>query len=63
MTSFSLFAVGYLILMAGLAYGAYILNVPTQWIVVGVLVLLGLGVMKAVAKTRHRDPIEPPPQH
>ncbi len=55
MSSFGLFAIGYVLLMAGFAYAAYLFNVPQQWIIVGGLVLLGLGVMKAVSKTRAKD--------
>jgi hypothetical protein len=56
MSSFGLFAVGYVLLMAGLLYAAaYLFNLPTGWIIAGGLVLLGLGVMKAVSKTRVRD--------
>jgi len=55
MSSFGLFALGYVLLMAGLAYAAHLFSVPQQWIIVGGLVLLGLGVMKAVSKTRVKD--------
>lgn len=56
MSSFGLFAIGYLFLLAGLLYAAaYIFNLPMQWIILGGLVLLGLGVMKAVSKTRKKD--------
>ncbi|MBI1252258.1 MAG: hypothetical protein GC189_12395 [Alphaproteobacteria bacterium] len=60
MTSFILFGLGYVLLLAGLVYAAVVLGVATQWIVAGALVLAGLGVMKTVSKTRHRDPVEPP---
>jgi hypothetical protein len=33
--------------------------VSPTWIGVGLLVLLGLGVMSAVKRTRRRDPPEP----
>jgi hypothetical protein len=55
MSSFGLFAIGYVVLLAGLGYAAYLFNVPQQWIIVGGLVMLGLGVMKAVSKTKVRD--------
>ena len=56
MSAFWLYVIGFLVLLAGLAYGAYLLAVPTQWIGVGALVLVGLGVMSGVAKTKRRDP-------
>lgn len=55
MSSFGLFTIGYIVLLAGLAYAAYLFNAPQQWIIVGGLVLVGLGVMKAVSKTRPKD--------
>jgi hypothetical protein len=58
MSSFSLFTVGYVIVVIGLAYAAYLVNVPREWIIVGLLVLAGLGVMKGVSKTKPRDPVE-----
>jgi hypothetical protein len=60
MSAFVLFAFGYVLLLTGLIYAAVVLGAPTHWIVIGALVFAGLGVMKAVSKTRHRDPVEPP---
>jgi hypothetical protein len=55
MSSFVIYAIGCLILLAGLVYGATLLNVPTPWIVVGALVILGLGLALGVGKTRQKD--------
>jgi 1,4-dihydroxy-2-naphthoate octaprenyltransferase len=54
--SFALYVVGYVILIAGLALGAYYLHLPAQWMVVGVLILIGIGIASGVAKTRQKDP-------
>jgi predicted signal transduction protein with EAL and GGDEF domain len=54
--SFALYVIGYLILIAGLALGAFYLHVPARWIAVGVLVLIGVGVASGVARTRQKDP-------
>jgi hypothetical protein len=56
--SFTLYLVGFVILILGLVMGAYFLNVPPRWIGVGVVVLVGLGVLSGVANTRRRDPAE-----
>jgi hypothetical protein len=56
MSAFNLYVIGYLLLLGGLGYGAYLLNVPNNWIAVGALVLVGLGVMSAVSHTKRRDP-------
>jgi hypothetical protein len=54
--SFSLYAVGFAIVIGGLIYAAYLVHVPTQWIVVGAVVLLGLGILTGVKATRQKDP-------
>lgn len=54
--SFSLYLVGYVILIIGLAIGANMLHVPPRWIGVGVLVMIGIGILTGVANTRQKDP-------
>jgi hypothetical protein len=54
--SFGMYLFGIILLISGLVYGAAILHAPTQWLVVGALVLLGLGIVAAVKATRERDP-------
>jgi hypothetical protein len=53
--SFGLYAIGFAILTAGLIYGAFLLHLPTHWIVVGAIVLLGVGILSGVKATRQRD--------
>lgn len=55
MSSFGTYLIGFLLVTAGLAFGAYLLNVPPTWIAVGVIVLLGLGILSATTRTRPRD--------
>jgi positive regulator of sigma E activity len=59
MSSFATYLIGFFILVVGLAFGAYLLNVPRAWIAVGAIVLIGVGVLMATSRTRPRDP--PPP--
>lgn len=54
--SFGIYVAGILLALGGLIYGAALIHVPVQWIVVGALVLLGAGVLTAVKATRVRDP-------
>ena len=54
--SFSLYLIGYVVLIVGLALGAHMLHVPPRWIAVGVICLTGLGILTGVSNTRHRDP-------
>jgi hypothetical protein len=59
-SSLTIFIIGFVVLVAGLAYGASLAGLSTQWIVVGVLVLLGLGIAMGVTRTRQRDPSQAP---
>jgi hypothetical protein len=54
--SFGLYAAGFSILIAGLAYGAHLAHMPTRWIMVGVIVMIGIGIVSAVKATRQKDP-------
>jgi len=56
MSSFATYVIGFVILIFGLAMAAYLLNVPTMWIGVGVIVALGLGVVTATGRTKMKDP-------
>jgi hypothetical protein len=42
--SFGIYLTGFVVVIAGLIYGASLMHVPTQWIVVGGLVLVGIGI-------------------
>jgi len=62
MSAFTLYVFGFIVLLAGLIYGAYLIHIPQTWIIVGALVLIGIGVMSAVSHTKRRDPpAEAPP--
>ena len=54
--SFGIYAAGFAILIAGLAYAAHLVRMPTQWIVVGAVVMVGIGILSAVKATRQKDP-------
>jgi hypothetical protein len=56
MSSFGTYILGFLVVIIGLGMAAYLLNVPTQWIVVGVVVLLGIGIVMATSRTKTKDP-------
>jgi hypothetical protein len=56
MTSFQTYLLGFFVLVIGLAGAAHLLDVPTEWIVVGVIVLIGIGILAA----SNRKPPEPP---
>jgi hypothetical protein len=54
--SFALYAIGFAILIGGLIYGAHLVHMPSHWIAVGAIVLLGLGILTGVKATRQKDP-------
>jgi uncharacterized membrane protein len=54
--SFGLYLLGFVILIGGLIYGAVLMHVPSHWIVVMTIVLLGLAILKGVQSTRQKDP-------
>ena len=54
--SFAFYTIGFAIMIAGLIYGAHLLHVPTQWIAVGAIVLIGIGILTGAKATRQKDP-------
>lgn len=59
MSSFQTYLFGFIILIIGVAVAAYLLGAPTVWIVVGIIVLIGIGVISATNRTKPRDPQQP----
>jgi hypothetical protein len=55
--SFGIYAIGFAIVISGLIYAAYLMHMPAHWIAAGAIVLLGLGILKAVTTTRQKDPV------
>jgi hypothetical protein len=47
MMSFILYVVGFFVLLAGVGYGAYLLEVPQTWIIVGALIITGAAIMSS----------------
>jgi hypothetical protein len=54
--SFGIYLAGFVIVIGGLIYAATLLHVPSQWIVTGAVVLVGLAILKGVKATRQKDP-------
>ena len=55
MSNLAIFIVGFVILIAGLAYGANMAGMSPQWIAVCAVVLAGIGIVMGVSKTRTKD--------
>jgi NADH:ubiquinone oxidoreductase subunit 6 (subunit J) len=56
MTNMIVYLIGTLLVVAGLAYGASRLGISQVWIVAGALVIVGLGLMAGIVRTRQKDP-------
>jgi len=55
--SFGLYSMGFALVIGGLIYGAYLVNMPAHWIVVGAVVLLGVVILTGAKTTRQKDPV------
>ena len=53
--SLAIYLIGYVLFCIGVLMGAHFLHVPARWIGVGALVLIGLGILTGVTKTRTKD--------
>jgi len=53
--SFTLYIIGFIVVIAGLVYGAHLAHVPVRWIAVGAIVLTGLGIVTGVTNARSKD--------
>ena len=56
MSSFATYLIGFIILIIGLALAANLLGLPSTWILIGVVVLIGIGIITATTRTRTRTP-------
>lgn len=54
--SFALFLIGLVLLVAGIAWGLSAVGLAPVYIGIACLVVLGLGIMMAVSRTRTKDP-------
>jgi len=53
--SFGIYLTGFVVVICRADLGASLMHVPTHWIVVGGLVLVGLGILTGVKATRQKD--------
>ena len=56
MTNMIIYLIGTLLVVAGLAYAASRAGVSSVWIMAGALVIIGIGLMGGIVKTRQKDP-------
>jgi hypothetical protein len=53
--SFFLYMIGVALLVGGLAWGLVVAGVSSTYVAIACLIVLGIGVMAAVARTRTKD--------
>ena len=56
MSKFSIFLIGYLIFVAGVAFGLAAAGLSSRWVLISVLILIGLGVAAGATGTKRDDP-------
>lgn len=54
--SFALYLIGVMLLVGGIAWGLVTAGVALVYVGITALIVLGIGVMMAVARTRSKDP-------
>lgn len=64
--STAVYVIGFIVLIAGLAWAATVLGVPTIWVTIGVVVVAGVAIIGIAGNlqdkevTRPTEPREPP---
>ena len=54
--SFLLYVVGFVILIGGIAWALVTMKVPTLYVTIACVILLGIGIVTGVVRTRSKDP-------
>jgi energy-converting hydrogenase Eha subunit G len=54
--SFGIYVIGYIILIAGIAYLAHLFHIPQAYIIAITIIMAGIGIVTGVQSTRQRDP-------
>jgi len=53
--SFPLYIIGFLVFTGGVAWALITAKVPTLYVIIACTILLGIGIMTGVSKTRTKD--------
>jgi hypothetical protein len=53
--SFALYMIGFLIFIVGVVWACVVAGVPPLYIMIGAVILLGIGILSAVSRTRAKD--------
>ena len=53
--SFGIYLIGFAIVIGGIAWGRSVAHVPALYIGIGCVILLGIGILTGVSRTRQKD--------
>jgi uncharacterized membrane protein len=54
--TFALYLIGFLLFIGGVAWAMISAGLPTTWVAIAALILLGIGVFTGATRTRTKDP-------
>ncbi len=54
--SFALYLLGFVLLTGGIAWGLVLAGVPYTYVAIACVILVGLGIITGVSRTRSKDP-------
>jgi hypothetical protein len=54
----TVYTIGFVLLLIGLAAAAVLVGIPPTWIVIGALIGAGLGIMVGVVKMKRRGTVQ-----
>ncbi len=54
--SFGLYVLGFAVVIGGVAWGMSLMHIGAQYIMITCLILLGVGILTGVSRTRQKDP-------
>jgi hypothetical protein len=54
--SFALYLLGFTIFIGGVAWALITVGVPQLYVIIACVILLGLGILTGVTRTRGKDP-------
>ena len=54
--SFAMYLLGFIVFVAGIVWALSVAGVPTTYIAIVAVILIGLGIFTGVTRTRTKDP-------
>lgn len=55
MSNLAIYLIGIVMVAGGLAWATIKLGVSPIWVIIGLIIIIGLGIMVAVSKTRQKE--------